>query len=390
MDRLYAHIARLLLVVVMAMAAVCANGQQEGRAKTQALAGESIDKLLTRCNVETSNHDLFIAINWPRLTDDDMLMLGFNYYLPTQADIANAQTLVEREKKARAEKLAQKKAAAEATSKVTPAATTVKKPAAADSTPDKKTSATPEKKKTSFTEPLFGNGNEEVKYVDSKLAGATYYLVSGHGGPDPGAMSTYNGQSICEDEYAYDVILRLGRQLISHRATVHFIIQDPNDGIRDDAALNCDEDETCMGAAIPRDQVERLKQRSDSINSLYAKERRGYCRSVFIHVDSRSKDKRIDIFFYHFKKSARGKRLAKTLQSKMAEKYAKHQPNRGFSGEVKERDLYVLRETNPASVFIEIGNIQNDMDMVRLARANNREAMARWMAEALIEDYRNK
>ncbi|MCR3600540.1 N-acetylmuramoyl-L-alanine amidase, partial [Salmonella enterica subsp. enterica serovar Mbandaka] len=118
-----------------------------------------------------------------------------------------------------------------------------------------------------------------------------------------------------------------------------------------------------MGAPIPLDQVERLKQRSDSINSLYAQERKGYCRSVFIHVDSRSKEQRIDIFFYHYMKSARGERLAKKLQSKMAQKYAKHQPARGFSGEVKERDLYVLRRTNPAGVFIEIGNIQNDMDM---------------------------
>ena len=203
-------------------------------------------------------------------------------------------------------------------------------------------------------------------------------------------MGTYNGQQICEDEYAYDVILRLARQLISHRATVHIIIQDPNDGIREDAVLKCDEDETCMGAPIPLDQVERLKQRSDSINSLYAQERKGYCRSVFIHVDSRSKEKRIDIFFYHYMKSARGERLAKKLQSKMAQKYAKHQPARGFSGEVKERDLYVLRRTNPAGVFIEIGNIQNDMDMVRLTKPNNREAMARWMAEALIEDYTHK
>lgn len=409
MNMFCAHILKLIIAIVLvATVPTCAMAQQTGRTKTQALAGESIDKLLTRCNIETSNHDLFIAINWPRLTDDDMLMLGFNYYLPTKADIANAKTLIEREKKARAEKIAAKKAAAAQTTKTTAATTTstdkkTTATSATTTTADKKTTpstdkaakpvaqqATPEKKKTSFTEPLFGKGNEEVKYVDSKLAGATYYLVSGHGGPDPGAMSTYDGQSICEDEYAYDVILRLGRQLISHRATVHFIIQDPNDGIREDAALKCDEDETCMGATIPLDQVERLKQRSDSINALYAKERKGYCRSVFIHVDSRSKDKRIDIFFYHFRKSERGQRLALTLQKKMAEKYAKHQPNRSFSGEVKERDLYVLRETNPAGVFIEIGNIQNDMDMVRLAKPNNREAMARWMAEALIEDFRQK
>lgn len=389
MDKLWSYIVKLSIIALAASASVCALGQQEGRERTRALAGESIDRLLTRCNIETSYHNLFIAINWPRLTDDDMLMLGFNYYLPNKADMANASVLIEREKKARADKKAkagqqeiQEKKAAKAP------ATDTKEPTA--QTGGQAKGRQEEKKSKSYTEPLFGKGNEDVKYVDSKLAGATYYLVSGHGGPDPGAMGTYGGQTICEDEYAYDVILRLGRQLISHKASVHFIIQDPNDGIREDTALKCDEDETCMGAPIPLDQVERLRQRSDSINALYAKERKGYCRSVFIHVDSRSKDKRIDIFFYHFKKSERGQRLALTLQKKMAEKYAKHQPNRGFSGEVKERDLFVLRQTNPAGVFIEIGNIQNEMDMVRLAKPNNREAMARWMAEALIEDFKQR
>lgn len=386
MDKLWSYIVKLSIIALTASTSICALGQQEGRDRTQALAGESIDKLLTRCNIETSNHNLFIAINWPRLTDDDMLMLGFNYYLPNKADIANAQMLIERERKARAEKKA-KAGQQERQAAKTPT-TPINEPTDKSNKPAEGRQET--KKRKSFTEPLLGKGNEEVKYVDSKLAGATYYLVSGHGGPDPGAMGTYGEQTICEDEYAYDVILRLGRQLISHRANVHFIIQDPNDGIREDAALKCDEDETCMGAPIPLDQVERLRQRSDSINSLYAKERRGYCRSVFIHVDSRSKDKRIDIFFYHFRKSERGQRLALTLQRKMAEKYAKHQPNRGFSGEVKERDLFVLRQTNPAGVFIEIGNIQNEMDMVRLAKPNNREAMARWMAEAIIEDYKQK
>ena len=72
----------------------------------------------------------------------------------------------------------------------------------------------------------------------------------------------------------------------------------------------------------------------------------------------------------------------------MEEKYKIHQPRRGFSGEVTERNLFVLRETDPAGVFIEIANIQNNMDLVRLVKATNREAMARWIAEGLIEDYK--
>lgn len=387
MHKLVLHIV-IIIAIALAIVPQPAAGQQKGRERTQALAGESIDMLLTRCKIDMRHHNLFIAINWPRLTKDDMLMLGFNYYLPNETDIANSQAIIEKEKAARSERYNTQKAETDNSSKKEGPSNTPSKPSVKANATGQKSQKRAQPKY--YTEPLFGKGNERVDYTDSKLAGATYYLVSGHGGPDPGAMGTYNGQQICEDEYAYDVILRLARQLISHRATVHIIIQDPNDGIREDAVLKCDEDETCMGAPIPLDQVERLKQRSDSINSLYAQERKGYCRSVFIHVDSRSKEKRIDIFFYHYMKSARGERLAKKLQSKMAQKYAKHQPARGFSGEVKERDLYVLRRTNPAGVFIEIGNIQNDMDMVRLTKPNNREAMARWMAEALIEDYTHK
>ena len=366
MNSFLRHIAFLLTLII----SISVSAQQQRKTSTP-LQGERISQLLERNKIDTSNQKIFIALNWRILTANDGLMMGYNYALPTADDIKNADAIIKRETEARQ------------------AAATTKNTQAAKPSQPVKPAAKPAKP-TEAKEPLFGKDNETVKFVDSKLEGATYYLVSGHGGSDPGAMGTYNGQTICEDEYAYDVILRLARQLISHRAKVHIIIQDPNDGIRDDAALICDEDETCLGAPIPLDQVQRLKQRSDSINSLYAKERKGYCRSVFIHVDSRSKDTRIDIFFYHYMKSVKGERLAKTLQAKMTQKYAKHQPNRGFSGEVKERDLYVLRETNPPGVFIEIGNIQNNLDMVRLVKASNREAMARWIAEGLIDDFKQK
>ncbi len=354
MSPLLRHILLILLTFVVSLSAIA----QKAHKTSTPLQGERIGQLLERNKVDLKHQKLFIALNWRILTRDDGLMMGYNYTLPNAEDIKNAENIIKREKDAR--QAAQK-----------PQTPTPPKP-------------------TEIKEPLFGKNNEVVKFVDDKLEGATYYLVSGHGGPDPGAMGTYNNQTICEDEYAYDVILRLARQLLSHRAKVHIIIQDPNDGIRDDAALICDDDETCMGAPIPLDQNQRLKQRSDTINALYDKERKGYCRSIFIHVDSRSKDKRIDIFFYHYTKSQRGERLAKTLQAKMAEKYAKHQPNRGFSGEVTERNLFVLRETNPPGVFIEIGNIQNSLDMVRLVKDSNREAMAKWIAEGLIEDYEKR
>ncbi|MCQ2227823.1 MAG: N-acetylmuramoyl-L-alanine amidase [Bacteroidales bacterium] len=239
-------------------------------------------------------------------------------------------------------------------------------------------------------EPLLGESNKFVKIENHSLRGATYYLVSGHGGPDPGAMSKLNNHDLCEDEYAYDIMLRLARQLLAWGAKVHIIIQDPDDGIRDDAYLGYDNHETCMNEVIPLDQIQRLRQRCKAINNLFATERNGYCRAIFMHLDSRSIKERIDIFLYHYQKSVKGESLANTMRETFEKKYKQHQPNRGFSGTVSERNLYVLKESNPPAVFLELGNIQNAQDQQRFLKASNREAVAKWMADGILEEFKNR
>ena len=92
-------------------------------------------------------------------------------------------------------------------------------------------------KKTHY-EPLFGKAQASYSVTSSSLKGAVFYLVSGHGGPDPGCIGHYQGKERHEDEYAYDIILRLGRELLRRGAKVYFIIQDKKDGIRETAILN--------------------------------------------------------------------------------------------------------------------------------------------------------
>ena len=83
------------------------------------------------------------------------------------------------------------------------------------------------------TFPIFGSKYERVERSSDRLAGRIYYIVSGHGGPDPGTVGRYAGRKLPEDEIAYDVSLRLARRLLEEGATVYLIVQDPNDGIRD-------------------------------------------------------------------------------------------------------------------------------------------------------------
>lgn len=243
-----------------------------------------------------------------------------------------------------------------------------------------------------ITEPLFGNKLKEVKIKSNELEDACFYIVSGHGGPDPGAIGKLNGHELHEDEYAYDVALRLARNLMEKGAKVHIIIQDSKDGIRDGKYLTNSKRETCMGDEIPLNQTQRLIQRSDKINSLFINDKKDYkyCRAIFLHIDSRSKKKQMDVFFYFQKGNQKSQKLAETIRNTFDSKYNKHQPGRGFSGTVSTRNLLVLNRTNATSVFIELGNLQNSNDQRRFVLSDNRQALANWITDGFIKDYKRK
>ncbi|MDH6343858.1 N-acetylmuramoyl-L-alanine amidase [Parabacteroides sp. PFB2-12] len=250
----------------------------------------------------------------------------------------------------------------------------------------KDATAQPTATKTKLREPLFGKGLEEYEVISDELKGATYYVVSGHGGPDPGAIGKKGKQELHEDEYAYDIALRLARNLMTRGAKVHIIIQDAQDGIRNETILKNNKTETCMGDPIPLRQVERLKQRCVKINELYQKEKPAYARAIFIHIDSRSVHKQLDVFFYHSPSEA-SKQLAQTMRQTFSDKYRRFQPQRGFSGTVEQRNLYVLKEATPVALYVELGNIQNSADQERIVSVNNRDALANWLYAGFVADY---
>lgn len=235
--------------------------------------------------------------------------------------------------------------------------------------------------------PIFGEQYENTPIYSDKLKGEIYYLISGHGGPDPGAIGHKDGHQLCEDEYAYDVTLRLARNLLQHGATVYMITRD-TDGIRDKEYLESDKDETVWyNQKIPYNHVKRLRQRTRKINELYAKhkaEGAAIQRVVEIHIDSRYVEQKVDIFFYHYPGSNSGKELADQMYKTIKSEYAEHQKNREYKGVVKSRNLHTLREALPTTVYIELGNITNDFDQKRLLIVNNRQAIANWLAQGVL------
>ncbi len=263
-------------------------------------------------------------------------------------------------------------------------------PAGADA-PDSKTEAeapTPIPKNSVLRFDIFGKKYAEVEIKSNELKGAIYYLVSGHGGPDPGAIGKYEGYPICEDEYAYDVTLRMARSLIEKGATVYMIIIDKNDGIRDEKFLKVDNDEVCYpDLEIPLNQIKRLRQRTDAVNKLYKQNPRAFQRMIVVHIDSRSKRENIDVFFYHDEGSKTGKKVATILQKTFHEKYNEHQPGRGYNGTVTSRNLYVIKNSFPPAVFIELGNVNHQRDIQRIIIPDNRQALANWLTMGLVKDF---
>lgn len=236
--------------------------------------------------------------------------------------------------------------------------------------------------------PVFGENYSRVPIRDEKLKGAVYYLIAGHGGPDPGAITRYGNRTISEHEYAYDVTLRLARRLLEHSATVYLIVQS-DEGIRNDSVLPMNNNQVVYpNQPIPRNQLLRLKQRTDAVNKLYARYGDAYQRMISIHIDSRSRGQNIDVFFYHHRNSAAGLRLAQNIHESFRQKYALHQPNRRYGGSVTPRsNLYVIRNTHPPAILIELGNLQNRRDQPRFIMSSNRQALANWIADGIIADY---
>ena len=236
---------------------------------------------------------------------------------------------------------------------------------------------------------IFGPKHGHIPLKSNKLRNKVYYVVSGHGGPDSGAVGERSGHQLCEDEYAYDVSLRIVRNLLEHGAIAYMITRDENDGLRSGKYLPCDRDERCWGGKkLPWNQKKRLFQRTDAINELfYRHDGQGLKDQtvISVHIDSRSVSQSADVFFYYLPESRRGKSRAFKMHQVMKEKYKKHRANGSYKGTVTPRDLHLLRETKPTSVYIELGNIRNPNDQKRFILESNRQALADWLFEGLTK-----
>jgi N-acetylmuramoyl-L-alanine amidase len=334
---------RFYLFLLFTTIALTATYGQDSLAIVVAEKGDGIFSLLRKQGIDPSQHyQDFLALNKENIREGKHLYEGVRYYLPVPTD-----SVV---------------------------------PVISDT----------EEEGTRY--PIFGEEASLVHPKSTRLDGAIYYLISGHGGPDPGAVETYKNVTIAEDEYAYDVTLRLAKELLSHGAKVYIIVRDSDDGIRNEKALEIDRDEVVFPEQkIPLNQVARLKQRVTAVNKLYLENKGSYQRLLVTHVDSRGKGQNIDVFFYHHEKSKNGKRLAENIHNTFTKKYKEYQPNRKYTGTFSDRsNLYLVKNTLPAMTYIEIGNIKNKKDQRRILDPDNRQALAKWITEGVVSDFESQ
>ncbi len=356
---------RLILLFSCICIASALSAQSDSVRTVVAKQGDGIYKILRENGYEAKDYyHKFLEINKDKIQLEDQLILGETYILPEKHDTIKPEHIVVID--------------------TVPALCVKPDSTVSDSVPI--CIPVPSQEKMPQTK-------MDLRIADTikgtALKGAIFYLIAGHGGPDPGATSYVDGVMISEDEYAYDITLRLARCIEEQSGKVYMIIDDPDDGIRSGKILKIDYDEYYYpDFGISRDKTQRLVERADAVNKLYyANKTTKYQRVVEIHIDSRSSSQRVDAFFYYCHGSTKGKALAERMYNVFRQKYAKFQPNRGYFGSVEERNLLVIKRVIPPAAFMEAGNINNERDRKRLLDANNRQALANWLCEALKKDY---
>ena len=201
--------------------------------------------------------------------------------------------------------------------------------------------------------------------LGSSLAGWTIVLDPGHGGRDPGAIvATRDGAGrtvyVTEDEYAYDVTVRLYGLLRRHGADVHLTLLSPNHHIRSTAVPTRtfvhEKNEVWNDggvAARPAGNREDLEYRKRLASGFFNGSPTGRRLFISIHADNSPALPEAGSVLYwgaddSEKAGSRG--LARVLAEAM-----------GRDSFVKEQELRVL-DGNPAdaAALVEVRNLHYD------------------------------
>lgn len=226
------------------------------------------------------------------------------------------------------------------------------------------------------------------------MTGKVVIIDPGHGGNDPGSSGMHNGKRVVEDEYVYDVALRLVRRIKASGGVAYLTIRKPN--VRAPRDLKVQE-------VFPneRDEVFALDGTRVVAGSRGLAKRIAYGNTIWNKAKKRSRVAWISIHFdvVGKKSDIQGVRiiaadcegsLAKALGSgfETAHRLRTEFPVVGSGDENHGiRNLFVLGLRNKVrdKVLVELGNFQNSTDLWRIRNPVVREAYAQSIVRGLAD-----
>lgn len=225
-----------------------------------------------------------------------------------------------------------------------------------------------------------------VCFPGDDLYGTVVVIDPGHGGQDPGSHGRFGKDDVWEDEYTYDVALRI-RNLVRREKGVAFLtIEDPNQKIPRDwppsQVFPSDRNELfSLDRSGVRARTVGMRRRLAFANAI--KRRYPRHRVVFLAIHFDVVGKRTDIAGVQVIAARRNCSLSRALIESFDERMRKERPFQVIGKGA--RNLYVLNGGNSIQekVLIELGNFNNPADVWRIRNPEVRQDYARRIVKAL-------
>lgn len=240
------------------------------------------------------------------------------------------------------------------------------------------------------------------KHKSKLLNGWRIVLDPGHGGRDPGAIvSNKDGVDravhVVEDEYVYDIAMRLYKKLKMEGAKVELTVISPNHHIRENLRATItfvheqnevynDEATNRKNSFSVRPASANINQRARIANRFFKGAQKGKTLFISIHADNSPNRPKGPLVIYHERKGkidSRSRAFAKVMQKTL--------DHPGLASQIGGRNLAVLRNnTAHAEILVEIRNVHDQGEAWALRFHSRREEDADRIFQGVLNYVKKK